>query len=237
MSRDVSSIPRPLRKGDRVRADVAYRVVGTFESVNDSGRCWVREDNGDLHVVDTRIDDPPDTSSASPLASTTREDGASGDAALCDEGSMEGAGGSQDPGPTPDWTPTEGMLIERISDRKCFRLRYEADVDRWFLHCSDTALTYGVGRSEKAISSHYRPRCLKIGDVIGQVTGGLPDFLLADKCIGQPISGIRTFGRQMFVEVDTDEIIDGVWRLCDSRTIHIVGLGPVPWPPQTREKA
>jgi len=132
----------------------------------------------------------------------------------------------------PDWTPVDGMLVERISDGGCFRLRYEADVDRWFLHPSGTAIYDGAGRSGKVISGHYHPRFLREGDVIDKVEGGMANPLLIARCIGEPIVDITTYDYGTLIA----HVRNG-WVLSDARTIHIEGLGPVPWPPKAGEGA
>ncbi len=146
-----------------------------------------------------------------------------------DEDNPEGAGGSQDPGPTPDWTPTDGMLVERISDGQCFRLaRNTGQVSnwiKWILKGTNPTTIWAYVQGDDVLHNKTRPRYLREGDVIEKVEWD------CDCEHPHHLSGITWMEPRP----------DGGWYahvggylIMSPRTIHVEGLGPVPWPPKEK---
>jgi len=119
-----------------------------------------------------------------------------------------------------DWTPTDGMLVERISDGECFRLcRTNGHDHRWNLNTLDECTGYRC-ISEDHLHAEFRPRCLREGDVVTKV---------------KMRSGVIHVNEALIsVDSDTAET-DGYW-FTTRDVLHIEGLGPVPWPPQAEEE-
>lgn len=119
-----------------------------------------------------------------------------------------------------NWTPTEGMLVERISGGECFRLRF-CGIGSWTV----CRLRGGQisGYSLRYLNKDFRPRFLCVGDVIEKIEWARTN----DQCgfVGDAIMELGCIkGHSWLGTVSGD-----IW--CPT-VVHIRDLGPVPWPPK-----
>lgn len=117
------------------------------------------------------------------------------------------------------WTPKEGMLVERISSGGCIRLVVKVQRG-WNYIAMGTDDTCWLGSEELY---DFRPRCLKIGDVIEKAF--YEDGSPAPVPPGETVTGFDYDGA-----ATTIHPVGGEDFISSSITVHIKGLGPVPWP-------
>jgi len=225
---DAAEAPLPLRKGDRVRVDEADALYH-MPHIPDLKFCWVLYDDPDasgrqlvpLSAV-TRIDDDkpcPNCDGRKCMAYVTREihDDCVDDCPDCCPANDD------EPESYPDWTPSEGQLVERISDGKCFRIRIRLP------HKPETFDLLPICDNEPPympfsladVRAMFRRRFLRVGDVI-EATADESVYSRSAKGM------IRAVNSRIAHTVG--------WSLMPPTIVHIEGLGPVPWPP-TVEKA
>lgn len=112
--------------------------------------------------------------------------------------------------PDAGWVPKSGMLIERISTRVCVRLK-DHITSEW---TSETPLGFTAEPISDTHLVYYRPRYLRVGDIVTDPQRRFTHIT------NHPIQTIGSHG------LTADN-----WCVSASCTIHIEGLGPVPWPP------
>jgi len=202
---DAAEADPPLEVGDRVRVE----YEGTVTSVKDAD--WPQIQPDDHEIKDWRLeyrervtrleDDPPEFETDDEFAARV----AAGEPDDLDQMIAE----------LPSWTPEDGQLVERISDGECFRLMWAENPEVWELDACDGS--GGIDRDEVDLLANFRPRYLRIGDVV-ESFGSLSD---------------RTITGMLWVSLGRRRLSlnNGPW-INGYPEMPIVGLGPVPWPPK-----
>lgn len=135
-----------------------------------------------------------------------------------------------------DWTPEEGMLIEVINSGKCFRLGEYFQLPKsevresghpkmwvWKVALPIGAAT-GFRETTERLLQWSRPRYLHVGDVIEKIEWDNGSISKIDETITEISNGCLQTGNRYTYD---DKM---------KATIHIRGLGPVPWPPREKEQ-